>query len=151
METRSPTGCKQEAPKRSDSLAAWGMLLPPSCLQCRRSSSLWLRLDLKPTIKRVPLRVAKRDGREIENIEIESLPAAAGGDWRGETPPESPPEGSSIPPSGVSINTTIKISTSPSPSTGSSYHPHCNILANMMYDAIYSFPMIYCVPLSLFE
>jgi hypothetical protein len=32
-----------------------------------------------------------------------------------------------------------------------SHHPHCNLLANMMYDAIYSFPMIYCVSMSLFE
>jgi hypothetical protein len=82
---------------------------------------------------------------------VETLSVAAGGDWRGETPPESPPEGSSIPLSGVSINTTVKINTSPSPSTARSHHPHCNLLANMMYDAIYSFPMNYCVPMSFFE
>jgi hypothetical protein len=35
---------------------------------------------------------------EIENTKTESLPAAAKGDWRGETPLESPPKGSSIPP-----------------------------------------------------
>jgi hypothetical protein len=55
------------------------------------------------------------------------------------------------PPSDISINTTVKISTSPSPSTARSHHPHYNLLANMMYDAIYSFPMIYCVPMSSFE
>jgi hypothetical protein len=55
------------------------------------------------------------------------------------------------PPSGVSINTIVKISTYPSPSTARSHHPHCNLLANMIDDAIYSFPMIYCVPMSLFE
>jgi hypothetical protein len=93
----------------------------------------------------------KGGGGEIENIETESLSAATGGDWRGKTPLESPPEGSSILPSGISINTTVKISTSPSPSTARSHHPHHNLLANMMYDAIYSFPMIYCVPMSLFE
>jgi hypothetical protein len=38
-------------------------------------------------------------GREIENTETESLSAAARGDWREETLTESPPEGSSIPPS----------------------------------------------------
>jgi hypothetical protein len=68
-----------------------------------------------------------------------------------EMPSESSPEGSSIPPFGVSINTTVKISTSPSPSTARSHHPHYNLLANMMYDAIYSFPMIYCFPMYLFE
>jgi hypothetical protein len=87
----------------------------------------------------------KGGGGEIENTKTESLPTATGGDWRGEAPPESPLEGS-----GVSINTTIKISTSPSPSTTRSHHPHYNLLANMMYDTIYSFPMIYCVPMSLF-
>jgi hypothetical protein len=32
---------------------------PPSLLRCHRSLSCWMRLDLKPSIKRVPLRVAK--------------------------------------------------------------------------------------------
>jgi hypothetical protein len=54
-------------------------------------------------------------------------------------------------PPGVSINTTVKINTSPSLSIAISHHPHCNLLANMMYDIIYAFPMIYCVSLSLFE
>jgi hypothetical protein len=58
----------------------------------------WLRLELKPTIKRLPLRVAKGGIGKIENIKTESLSAVAGGDWRGETPSESPLEGSSIPP-----------------------------------------------------
>jgi hypothetical protein len=30
-------------------------------------------------------------------------------------------------------------------------HPHCNLLANMMFDAIYYFPMMYCVSMSSFE
>jgi hypothetical protein len=30
-------------------------------------------------------------------------------------------------------------------------HPHCNLLANMMFDAIYCFPMMYCVSMSSFE
>jgi hypothetical protein len=29
--------------------------------------------------------------------------------------------------------------------------PNCNILANMMFDAIYYFPMMYCVSMSSFE
>jgi hypothetical protein len=69
----------------------------PSWLRCCRSSSMWLRLDLKPTIKRFPLRVVKGGDGEIENIETESQLAATEGDWRGKTPPESPPEGSYIP------------------------------------------------------
>jgi hypothetical protein len=69
-------------------------------------------LDLKPSIKRVPLWVAKGGGREIENTKTESLPAIIGEDWREETPLESPLEGSSIPPSDVSIGkiSTISIS-----------------------------------------
>jgi hypothetical protein len=35
--------------------------------------------------------------------------------------------------------------TSPASCTRPIYHPHCNILINMMFDAIYYFPMIYCV------
>jgi hypothetical protein len=101
METSSPIGCKPEAPTRSDSLAAWGMLVPPSWLRCRRSLSLWLRLDLKPTINRVPLRVTKGGGGEIKNTKAERLPVAAREDWRGEMPPESPLKGSSIPPPGL--------------------------------------------------
>jgi hypothetical protein len=43
------------------------------------------------------MRVVQEGGGEIENTKTESLPAAAGGDWWGKTPPESPPEGSSTP------------------------------------------------------
>ena len=48
---------------------------------------------------------------QTEKPESERQKATAGEDWRGETPPESPPEVFSIPPSGVSINTTVKTST----------------------------------------
>jgi hypothetical protein len=43
------------------------------------------------------MRVMKGGSGEIENTEIDSLPATVRGDWRGEMPPESPLEGSSIP------------------------------------------------------
>jgi hypothetical protein len=36
----------------------------PLLLRCRRSLSHWMRLDLKPSIKRVPLRVAKGSAAE---------------------------------------------------------------------------------------
>jgi hypothetical protein len=123
MDIGSPIGCNWEEPTRSDSLAAWGMPVPPpSWLWCHRSSSLWLRIDLKPTIKRVPLWVAKGGGGEIENTEIESLPAAGGEDWRGEMLLESPPEGSFIPPL-ASPSTPPSIS-APSPSPWSTSSPH---------------------------
>jgi hypothetical protein len=35
--------------------------------------------------------------------------------------------------------------TSPASSTTPRYRPHCNLLINMMFDAIYYFPMTYCV------
>jgi hypothetical protein len=65
METRSPTGCKQEAPTRSDSIVAWGMLVPPSWLRCHQSSSLWLRLDLKTYYKKGPS--VAREGRRLRD------------------------------------------------------------------------------------
>jgi hypothetical protein len=96
-----------------------------------------------------PLRVTKGGGGEIKNTETEPVDyhrrRLEGGNTARIT------SGRLLHPlSGVSINTTVKISTSPSPSTARSHHPHCNILANMMYDVIYLFPMIYCVPMSLF-
>jgi hypothetical protein len=91
-------------------MATWGMPVPSSWLRCHRSSSLWLHLDLKPTIKRVPLGVTKGGGGEIENTKTESLPVPlekiGGGNTTGIT------SGRLLhPPSGVSINTTVKINT----------------------------------------
>jgi hypothetical protein len=150
METRSPTGYKQETPTLSDSLAAWGMLVSPSWLRFHRSSSLWLRPDLKHTIKGYPCGSRREVGRDRKHQNRESV-----GYHRRRLEGVNTARITSgrllHPPSGVSINTTVNISTSPSPSTARSHHPHCNLLENMMYDAIYSFPMIYCVPMSLFE
>jgi hypothetical protein len=48
----------------------------------------------------------------------------------------------------------VKASAPPS-SSSSTYtatlHPPYNILANMMYDAIYCFLMIYCISMLMFE
>jgi hypothetical protein len=41
----------------------------PSLLRCRWSSSHWIRLDLKPSIKRVPLRVTKESTAETQKHE----------------------------------------------------------------------------------
>jgi hypothetical protein len=47
-------------------------LVPPSLLRCRQSSSRWMRLELKPSIKRVPLRVVKRSTVETQKNVIEA-------------------------------------------------------------------------------
>ena len=54
---------------------------------------------------------SRRRRQRNTKSETERQKAVAGEDRRGETLPESPPEGSSIPTSGVSINITIKTST----------------------------------------
>jgi hypothetical protein len=54
---------------RPDAWAAWGLLVLTSLLGCRQSSSRWIRLDLKPSIKRVPLRVAKESAAKTQNHE----------------------------------------------------------------------------------
>ena len=82
-------------------MAAWAYLVSTSELRCRRFFFHRLRLDLKTSIKKVPWRFAKGGGGETQNHETERQKAAAGEDRRGETPPESPPEGST--PSGVFI------------------------------------------------
>jgi hypothetical protein len=46
-----------------------GLAHSPSLLRCRRSSSHWIRLDLKPSIKRVPLRVAKGSAAKTQKHE----------------------------------------------------------------------------------
>ena len=85
---------KRGWPTRPGTVAAWGPLVWASWLRCRRSFVHRLRLDLKTPIKKVPWRFAKGGGGETQNHETERQKAAAGEDRRGETPPESPPEGS---------------------------------------------------------
>ena len=85
---------KRGWPTRPQYLAAWGPLFWTSWLRCRRSFLHRLCLDLKTPIKKVPRRSLKGGGGETQNHETESQKAAAGEDRRGETPQESPPEGS---------------------------------------------------------
>ena len=75
-------------------MAAWAQLVSTSELRGRRSFVHRLCLDLKTPIKKVPWRFAKGGGGETEKHETESQKAAVGEDRRGETLPESPPEGS---------------------------------------------------------
>ena len=56
-------------PTRPLYLATWDPPKWPSKLRCRRSSSPWLRLDLKPTIKIVPRGVSRGGGGETQNQE----------------------------------------------------------------------------------
>ena len=75
-------------------MAAWAQLGSTSELRGRRSFVHRLRLDLKTPIKKVPRRSLEGGGVETQNHETERQKAAAGEDRRGETPPESPLEGS---------------------------------------------------------
>jgi hypothetical protein len=75
-------------------MAAWAYLVSTSELRGRRSFVHRLRLDLKTPIKKVPWRFAKGGGGETRNTRNRRQKAAAGEDRRGETLPESPPEGS---------------------------------------------------------
>ena len=85
---------KRGGPTRPGTVAAWDPPIWASWLRCLRSLLHRHRLDLKTPIKKVPWRFAKGGGGETRNHETERQKAAAGEDRRGETPPESPPEGS---------------------------------------------------------
>jgi hypothetical protein len=93
-----------------------------------------LRLDLKPTIKRVPWAFPWHGGMEIENKETLRQKAIVEGVWRGETLPESPPM-DSTPLSRVHHHHLQQ----------PSWSPYFNLLANMMRGIIYCFLMIYCI------
>ena len=85
---------KRGWPTRPGTVPAWDYPVWASWLRCRRSSLHRHSLDLKTPIKKVPRRSLEGGGGETQNHETESQKAAAGEDRRGETPPESPPEGS---------------------------------------------------------
>jgi len=127
-------------PTRPDSLAAWATSFSPSWLRCRPFSSPWLRLDLKPTIKIVPRGVSRGSGGETQNHETESQKAAAGEDRRGETPPESPPEGST--PLRRVHHQHLQQD-----------HLHLSTVNSWQtwYMMQYTIPLIYCVSPSMFE
>jgi hypothetical protein len=71
---------KRASPTRPDAWATWGLPVPTSLLQCHRSSSRWIHLDLKPSIKRVPLRVVKGSATETQKYKTEAWEIE---DWRG--------------------------------------------------------------------
>ena len=102
---------KEVGPCGQNPWKVWGPSTWPSRLRCRRSSSPWLRPDLKPTIKIVPQGDPQGGGGETQKPRNRRQKAAVGEDRR---------EGNAAgitsgrllhPSSGVSINTTVKTST----------------------------------------
>jgi hypothetical protein len=71
---------KQAWPTWPDAWAAWGLLVLTLLLWCRRSSSRWIHLDLKPYIKRVPLWVTKGSASKTQKHETLAWEIE---DWRG--------------------------------------------------------------------
>jgi hypothetical protein len=125
--TRSSTGWEREGDVARPHLGCATWPLPTSLLGSRRFLLHPLHLDLKPSIKRAP------NAR---------LPPE--GDRRGKPLPESP-----------SVDSTPIRRVHQQHLHQHLQHisiiPYYNLLASMMCDAIYYFPMIYCVFVSLFE
>ena len=91
---------KRGWPTRPGTVAAWGPLVWPSWLRCRRSFLHRLRFDLKPPIKIVPRRSLEGAPQKHRNTETETWSCRLEGDNSGGTLPAwSPSSPSTSPPS----------------------------------------------------
>ena len=111
MQANRGRRAKRGLPMRPLYLAAWAHLFWASWPRLHRSFFPKLPRDLKTTIKNSPPTFSR--GRRWRNTELETerQKAAAGEDRRGKRHRNHLRKAPPFPPSGVSINTTVKTST----------------------------------------